>query len=57
MGSHPQNPEFRINPENFHPRSCIISAIGCLIFLVIYFFVLSFATVPVLLIEYKMCSP
>ena len=21
MGSQPQNPEFRINPENFHPCS------------------------------------
>ena len=37
MESQPQNPEFRINPENFHPCSCIISAIGCLILLGIYF--------------------
>ena len=22
MESHPQNPEFRINPENFHPCTC-----------------------------------
>ena len=37
MESQPQNPEFRINPENFHQCSCIISAIGYLILLVIYF--------------------
>ena len=24
MESHPQNPEFRNNPENFHPCSCTI---------------------------------
>ena len=24
MESHPQNPEFRYNPENFHPRFIII---------------------------------
>ena len=22
MGSQPQNPEFRNNPENFHPKAC-----------------------------------
>ena len=26
MESHPQNPEFRNNPENFHPCNCKISA-------------------------------
>ena len=25
MGSQPQNPEFRINPENFHPCYCLIT--------------------------------
>ena len=24
MESHPQNPEFRINPENFHPCGIMI---------------------------------
>ena len=23
MESQPQNPEFRINPENFHPCTCV----------------------------------
>ena len=25
MESQPQNPEFRINPENFHPRNSVIN--------------------------------
>ena len=25
MESQPQNPEFRINPENFHPCACAIN--------------------------------
>ena len=28
MESQPQNPEFRINPENFHPCICITLAIS-----------------------------
>ena len=24
MESQPQNPEFRINPENFHPCMCLV---------------------------------
>ena len=27
MESQPQNPEFRINPENFHPCNCHSDAI------------------------------
>ena len=30
MESQPQNPEFRINPENFHP--CICDCISWLLF-------------------------
>ena len=39
MESQPQNPEFRINPENFHPYVCIKSNnlwITELIFVLIY---------------------
>ena len=27
METQPQNPEFRINPENFHPCECIIMTV------------------------------
>ena len=27
MESQPQNPEFRINPENFHPCFCEVSSV------------------------------
>ena len=29
MESQPQNPEFRIDPENFHPRTCEFTALLC----------------------------
>ena len=28
MESQPQNPEFRINPENFNPHKCILSILS-----------------------------
>ena len=39
MESQPQNPEFRINPENFHP--C-----GCFIFIVFWMSCLRYHSLP-----------
>ena len=34
MESQPQNPEFRINPENFHPCTFLISQLNLLKFVI-----------------------
>ena len=28
MESQPQNPELRINPENFHPSNCMVNVLN-----------------------------
>ena len=42
MESQPQNPEFRINPENLHPCKCLVQTKFCICIIIIIIIYLLF---------------